>query len=54
MLASLVFVLVAYLIGSISFAVVVSKVTGLPDPHDYGSGNQRNQCALRQQGGSPR
>ncbi|HEX6157749.1 MAG TPA: glycerol-3-phosphate acyltransferase, partial [Burkholderiales bacterium] len=27
----------AYLLGSISFAVLVSKVMGLPDPHTYGS-----------------
>ena len=32
MLWSLAFVLAAYLIGSISFAVVVSKAMGLPDP----------------------
>lgn len=30
-------VVLAYLIGSISFAVVVSKLMGLPDPHSYGS-----------------
>ena len=29
----------AYLIGSISFAVVVSKIYGLDDPRTYGSGN---------------
>ena len=28
-----------YLIGSIPFAIVVSKVMGLPDPRGYGSGN---------------
>ena len=27
----------AYALGSISFAVVVSKAMGLPDPHSYGS-----------------
>ncbi len=32
-------VLAAYLIGSISFASVVSRVFGLPDPRTYGSGN---------------
>ena len=32
-------VLIAYLIGSLSFAVIVSKLMGLPDPHSYGSGN---------------
>ena len=29
----------AYLLGSISFAVLVSKLMGLPDPHTYGSKN---------------
>ena len=33
------YIVVAYLIGSISFAVVVSKLFSLPDPHSYGSGN---------------
>jgi glycerol-3-phosphate acyltransferase PlsY len=32
-------VLAAYLIGSVSFASVVSRVFGLPDPRTYGSGN---------------
>jgi acyl phosphate:glycerol-3-phosphate acyltransferase len=32
-------VLGAYLIGSISFASVVSRAFGLPDPRTYGSGN---------------
>ncbi|MCX7160096.1 MAG: glycerol-3-phosphate acyltransferase, partial [Proteobacteria bacterium] len=27
----------AYLLGSVSFAVVMSKVFSLPDPHTYGS-----------------
>jgi glycerol-3-phosphate acyltransferase PlsY len=47
MLPSLAFVLAAYLIGSISFAVVVSKVMGLPDPHEYGSGNPGATNVLR-------
>ena len=47
MLASLVFVVAAYLIGSISFAVVVSNVAGLPDPHTYGSGNPGATNVLR-------
>jgi glycerol-3-phosphate acyltransferase PlsY len=29
----------AYLIGSLSFASIVSKAFGLPDPRTYGSGN---------------
>ena len=47
MLPSLVFVLVAYLIGSVSFAVVISKAMKLPDPHDYGSGNPGATNVLR-------
>ena len=37
----------AYLIGSISFAVVVSKLMKLPDPHSYGSGNPGATNVLR-------
>jgi len=37
----------AYLIGSISFAVVVSKFMRLPDPHTYGSGNPGATNVLR-------
>ena len=40
-------ILMAYLIGSISFAVLVSKVMGLPDPHSYGSGNPGATNVLR-------
>ena len=29
----------SYLLGSVSFAVVVSRLMNLPDPHSYGSGN---------------
>jgi glycerol-3-phosphate acyltransferase PlsY len=39
--------LFAYLIGSISFAVVVSRAFGLPDPHSYGSGNPGATNVLR-------
>ncbi len=46
-LANLLFALLAYLIGSISFAVVVSKTMGLPDPHSYGSGNPGATNVLR-------
>lgn len=38
---------IAYLIGSISFAVVVSKFMRLPDPHTYGSGNPGATNVLR-------
>jgi len=37
----------AYLIGSISFAVVVSKCMRLPDPYTYGSGNPGATNVLR-------
>ena len=46
-MAPIVFVVVAYLIGSISFAVVVSCCFGLPDPHTYGSGNPGATNVLR-------
>jgi len=46
-MASALFVLAAYLIGSISFAVVVSWIFGLPDPHNYGSGNPGATNVLR-------
>jgi glycerol-3-phosphate acyltransferase PlsY len=38
---------IAYLIGSISFAVVVSKCMRLPDPHTYGSSNPGATNVLR-------
>ena len=38
---------ITYLIGSISFAVVVSKCMRLPDPHSYGSGNPGATNVLR-------
>ncbi|MBK8689987.1 MAG: glycerol-3-phosphate 1-O-acyltransferase PlsY [Betaproteobacteria bacterium] len=47
MLASFGLALAAYLIGSISFAVVSSKLFGLPDPHSYGSGNPGATNVLR-------
>ena len=46
-MANLLFALAAYLIGSVSFAVVVSKLMGLPDPHSYGSGNPGATNVLR-------
>src|SRR3954463_13240190 len=39
--------LVAYLIGSISFAVVVSRAMGLKDPRTYGSQNPGATNVLR-------
>jgi glycerol-3-phosphate acyltransferase PlsY len=46
-LATLAVIIGAYLLGSISFAVVVSKLFGLPDPHGYGSGNPGATNVLR-------
>ena len=37
----------AYLVGSISFAVIVSRVYALPDPRTYGSGNPGATNVLR-------
>ncbi len=47
MLAAVLVVVAAYLVGSISFAVVVSRAFGLPDPHEYGSGNPGATNVLR-------
>ena len=44
---TLVFVIAAYLLGSISFAVVTSKLFGLADPRTYGSGNPGATNVLR-------
>lgn len=39
--------LAAYLIGSVSFAVIVSRAFSLPDPRSYGSGNPGATNVLR-------
>ncbi|MDP2143059.1 MAG: glycerol-3-phosphate 1-O-acyltransferase PlsY [Gallionella sp.] len=44
---TIVFVVAAYLIGSISFAVLMSKAFGLADPRTYGSGNPGATNVLR-------
>ncbi|GAB4121421.1 MAG: glycerol-3-phosphate 1-O-acyltransferase PlsY [Sideroxydans sp.] len=41
------FVIAAYLLGSVSFAVLMSKVFGLADPRTYGSGNPGATNVLR-------
>lgn len=46
-LATLAVIVAAYLIGSISFAVVMSRLFRLPDPHSYGSGNPGATNVLR-------
>lgn len=47
MVASLLAVIAAYLIGSLSFAVIVSRALGLSDPRSYGSGNPGATNVLR-------
>jgi len=39
--------LAAYLLGSLSFAVIISRVMGLNDPRSYGSGNPGATNVLR-------
>ncbi len=46
-LAAALIVIGAYLVGSVSFAVVVSRAYGLPDPHEYGSRNPGATNVLR-------
>lgn len=41
------FIVVAYLLGSISFGIVVCKAFGLPDPRTHGSGNPGATNVLR-------
>lgn len=43
----LVFVICAYLLGSISFAVIISRLFTLPDPRTYGSHNPGATNVLR-------
>lgn len=47
MTQSLLAVLLAYLMGSLSFAVLVSRWMGLSDPRSYGSGNPGATNVLR-------
>ena len=47
MLLSLLVVLAAYCVGSLSFAVIVSRAAGLQDPRGYGSGNPGATNVLR-------
>ena len=47
MLEDILFIVAAYLIGSISTAIVVCKLMGLPDPRSEGSGNPGATNVLR-------
>ena len=40
-------IVLAYLLGSVSFAILVSRVLALPDPRGYGSGNPGATNVLR-------
>src|SRR5512141_1089973 len=44
---TLIFVVCAYLVGSVSFAVLMSRAFGLADPRTYGSGNPGATNVLR-------
>jgi acyl-phosphate glycerol 3-phosphate acyltransferase len=47
LIPALMIALGAYLIGSLSFAVIVARATGLPDPRSFGSGNPGATNILR-------
>jgi glycerol-3-phosphate acyltransferase PlsY len=47
MLQTALIAIAAYCLGSVSFAVVVSRLMGLPDPHSYGSKNPGATNVLR-------
>ena len=46
-MATAALILFAYLLGSLPFAVIVSRALGLPDPRSYGSGNPGATNVLR-------
>lgn len=46
-MTAVLYTIAAYFIGSIPFAVVVSRAMGLPDPRTYGSGNPGTTNVLR-------
>lgn len=47
LMTSLLAIFASYLIGSLSFAVIVSRLMGLSDPRSYGSGNPGATNVLR-------
>ena len=46
-MAALLFIVLAYLIGSLNFAIICCKIAGLPDPRQEGSGNPGATNVLR-------
>ena len=53
MIIDLALAVLAYLFGSIASAVVVCRMTGLPDPRTHGSGNPGATNVLRMSGTRP-
>lgn len=47
MLTFFIFFIIAYLLGSLNSAIIVSKLLGLPDPRSQGSGNPGATNVLR-------
>jgi glycerol-3-phosphate acyltransferase PlsY len=47
MIESTLLLIAAYLLGSISFAILVARIYGLPDPRSHGSGNPGATNMLR-------
>lgn len=47
MLLTIGFIIIAYLLGSLSSAIIVCKLMGLPDPRSQGSGNPGATNVLR-------
>jgi len=50
MIIYILLIIIAYLLGSISGALIVSKIMGLPDPRTQGSGNPGATNVLRYSG----
>lgn len=47
MIESTLLLIAAYLMGSVSFAIIVARIYGLPDPRSHGSGNPGATNMLR-------
>lgn len=47
MITTIIFIVIAYLCGSLSSAIIVAKLMGLPDPRTKGSGNPGASNMLR-------
>lgn len=53
MLTTIIFIIAAYLLGSINSAILVSRLLNLPDPRSQGSGNPGTTNVLRTGGKIP-